>query len=172
MPLTYPYAFWFSQTPQRGGHFEDSVKQLGSFDNVDEFWEYFSHMAPAGDLASPSDYHLFKQGIKPMWEDDANAKGGRVTLKLRKGLSSRFWEKVVLALIGEQFDVGNEICGAVIQIRHYEDTISIWNRNASRTDMTNKIKATLQRVLSLPASCVMEYTPHGDKSSFRNTEFR
>ena len=61
-------------------------------------------------------------------------------MKLRKGLSSRFWEKVVLALIGEQFDVGNEICGAVIQIRHYEDTISIWNRNASRTDMTNKIK--------------------------------
>ena len=35
---------------------------------LDEFWEYFSHMAPAGDLPSVSDYHLFKKGIKPMWE--------------------------------------------------------------------------------------------------------
>ena len=68
-------------------------------------------------------------------------------VRLKKGLASRYWEEVVnlllcefkklmrgylqlLAIIGEQYDVGNEICGAVLSIRFQEDIISIWNRNA------------------------------------------
>ena len=37
-----------------------------------------------------------------------------------------------MAIIGEQYDVGNEICGAVLSIRFQEDIISIWNRNAGK----------------------------------------
>ena len=34
-------------------------------------------------------------------------------IRLKKGLASSYWEEIILAIIGEQFDVGNEICGAV-----------------------------------------------------------
>jgi translation initiation factor 4E len=34
-------------------------------------------------------------------------------IRLRKGLASHYWEEIILSIIGEQFDVGNEICGAV-----------------------------------------------------------
>jgi translation initiation factor 4E len=37
-------------------------------------------------------------------------------VKLKKGLASSYWEEIVLAMIGEQFDVGNEICGAVCRL--------------------------------------------------------
>ena len=33
-------------------------------------------------------------------------------VRLKKGLASRYWEDIVLAIVGEQFDVGHEICGA------------------------------------------------------------
>lgn len=46
----------------------------------------------------------------------------------------------VLAIIGEQFDVGNEICGAVVSVRSSEDIISVWNRNADNGDALNKIQ--------------------------------
>ena len=39
-------------------------------------------------------------------------------MRLKKGLASRAWENLVLAIIGEQFDVGNEICGAVVSVRY------------------------------------------------------
>jgi len=39
-------------------------------------------------------------------------------LRLRKGLASRCWENLVLAMLGEQFMVGEEICGAVVSIRY------------------------------------------------------
>ncbi|KAF8045172.1 hypothetical protein N665_5502s0003, partial [Sinapis alba] len=36
-----------------------------------------------------------------------------------------------LALIGEQFDQGDEICGAVVNVRAKQERISIWTKNAS-----------------------------------------
>ena len=50
-------------------------------------------------------------------QDDANKYGGKWIVRLRKGLASRCWENLVLAMLGEQFMVGEEICGAVVSIR-------------------------------------------------------
>ena len=35
---------------------------------VEQFWALYTHCARPGDLAGFSDIHLFKLGIKPMWE--------------------------------------------------------------------------------------------------------
>lgn len=35
---------------------------------VEQFWRFYSHMVRPGDLTGHSDFHLFKEGIKPMWE--------------------------------------------------------------------------------------------------------
>lgn len=51
------------------------------------------------------------------FEDEANQKGGKWIVRLRKGLVSRCWENLILAMLGEQFMVGEEICGAVVSIR-------------------------------------------------------
>jgi hypothetical protein len=42
-------------------------------------------------------------------------------------------------MVGEQFDVGNEVCGIVISIRFTEDIISVWNRNAESTEAKKRI---------------------------------
>lgn len=116
---------------------------------VEQFWRFYSHLVRPGDLSGHSDFHLFKEGIKPMWEvkskhhlstavcltpvapltclshpgcssrrqDESNRSGGKWIIRLRKGLASRFWENIILAMLGEQFMVGEEICGAVVSIR-------------------------------------------------------
>lgn len=50
-------------------------------------------------------------------QDDANKNGGKWIIRLRKGLASRCWENLILAMLGEQFMVGEEICGAVVSVR-------------------------------------------------------
>ena len=57
----------------------------------------------------------FKFAVK---QDDANRSGGKWIIRLKKGLASRCWENVILAMLGEQFMVGDEICGAVISVRN------------------------------------------------------
>lgn len=79
-----------------------------------------------------SNYHLFKevcrsniynlelnvgQGIKPMWEDPANERGGKWVFNVRnteKQLLGHYWENLVLGLIGETVDASDEITGAVV----------------------------------------------------------
>lgn len=120
-PLQYNYTFWYSRrTPGRptsSQSYEQNIKQIGTFASVEQFWKFYSHMVRPGDLTGHSDFHLFKEGIKPMWEDDANKNGGKWIIRLRKGLASRCWENLILAMLGEQFMVGEEICGAVVSVR-------------------------------------------------------
>uniref|UniRef100_A0A5F9D8Y7 Eukaryotic translation initiation factor 4E type 2 n=1 Tax=Oryctolagus cuniculus TaxID=9986 RepID=A0A5F9D8Y7_RABIT len=177
-PLQYNYTFWYSRrTPGRptsSQSYEQNIKQIGTFASVEQFWRFYSHMVRPGDLTGHSDFHLFKEGIKPMWEDDANKNGGKWIIRLRKGLASRCWENLILAMLGEQFMVGEEICGAVVSVRFQEDIISIWNKTASDQATTARIRDTLRRVLNLPPNTIMEYKTHTDSikdnSSFRNTK--
>lgn len=98
-------------------------------------------MIRPNEFKTTTDYHLFKDGIKPTWEDPQNKGGGKWMVRLKKGLASHLWEDVVLAIIGEQFDVGHEICGAVVSVRNTEDIISIWNKTAENVEATNKIRS-------------------------------
>lgn len=34
-------------------------------------------------------------------------------------------------MIGEQFDFGDEICGAVVSVRGKQERIAIWTKNAA-----------------------------------------
>jgi len=61
-------------------------------------------------------------------------------IRLKKGIASRYWEDIILAIIGEQFDVGSEVCGAVLSVRSNEDIVSIWNKSADNLEAVNKIR--------------------------------
>jgi translation initiation factor 4E len=132
--LEYGYSFWFSKRPskqqqqqqqqqnssqpnQAAQNYDANLKQVGTFSTVEQFWNFYVHMAKPHELNGHADIHLFKDGIKPLWEDDANKNGGKWIVRLRKGLASRCWENLILAILGEQFMVGEEICGAVVSIR-------------------------------------------------------
>jgi translation initiation factor 4E len=51
----------------------------------------------------------------------------------RLGLD-QLWLNILLAMIGEQFDEGDEICGAVASVRARQEKIALWTRTA-----TNKV---------------------------------
>lgn len=174
--LQCAYWLWFSsKTPGKTSiqNYDQNLKLIAKIGSVEQFWAHYSHLIRPSDLQGHSDFHLFKVGIKPMWEDEANQNGGKWIVRLRKGLASRCWENLVLAMLGEQFMVGKEICGAVVSIRYQEDIISVWNRTASDTSTTGRIRDTLRRVLNLPPNTIIEYKTHTDSLkftySFRNT---
>ncbi|XP_065888951.1 eukaryotic translation initiation factor 4E type 2-like [Dysidea avara] len=180
--LQYAYSLWFMERDtlpsQRlsssSSVYEDNIKLIATFSSVEQFWALYTRCARPGDLAGFSDIHLFKLGIKPMWEDEANQHGGKWMIRLKKGIASRCWENLILAMLGEQFMVGDEICGAVVSVRPNEDIVSLWNRTASDHVVTSRIRDTLTRVLSLPPNTIMEYKMHmnsiRDKTSYRNTD--
>ena len=67
----------------------------------------------------------FKSGIRPLWEEKANRDGGRWTVRVRRHHTDRYWENAIMAMIGEQFLVGDEICGMVLSLRYPWDQVNI-----------------------------------------------
>ncbi|KAG0052273.1 Eukaryotic translation initiation factor 4E type 2 [Gryganskiella cystojenkinii] len=175
-PLHFNWVFWFMHRApgSKITNYESSMKKIATFGSVEDFWAVYSHLRRPHELPNVSDYHLFKQGVRPVWEDAANINGGKWIVRLKKGLASRYWENLVMSVIGDQFDVGSEICGIVLSIRGGEDILSIWNKSAHEGRINLKIRDTMKRALNLPADTIMEYKTHNDalkdNTSFRNTD--
>ncbi|KIY68907.1 eukaryotic translation initiation factor 4E class II [Cylindrobasidium torrendii FP15055 ss-10] len=180
-PLRNTWVYWFRQQRSPGNKivsYEDGIRRISSFDTVESFWTLWTHLSPPSGLQPTTDYLLFHSGIeRPVWEDPLNITGGKWIIRLKKGVSDRIWEDLVLAIIGEQFDTDPtsqypEICGCTISVRQHEDIISLWNRIDSEPK-TNRIRDTIRRVLNLTPATVMEYKSNNDsmqdKSSFRNS---
>eukprot|EP01134_Creolimax_fragrantissima_P001379 CFRG1379T1 len=173
-----PFVLWYSDKSKKDQRsqtaYENTLQQVSVIRTLEEFWGTYCFLKRPDDFGFSSDFHLFKEGILPVWEDDNNKLGGKWIVRLRKGLASRYWENLLLAIVGNQFQVGNELCGAVVSVRFGEDIISVWNRSAHDKSATYKIRDTIKKILSLPSNVIMEYKCHDasirDQSSFRNTD--
>jgi len=166
-PLTNKFCFWFSKRPNGkvdAKAFEKSMIPIGICSSVQQFWQLYHHMHRIDSLPNHQDVHLFKDGIKPLWEDPANREGGKWFVKVKKtsGRINRCWEDLLMAITGEQFMVGqDEICGVVCSIRYNEDVIAVWNRNSQDDHVVSKIRDTFARVTDLQPH-LFEYKKHND----------
>jgi translation initiation factor 4E len=152
-------------------HYEDNIHEIGSFSTLEGFWGLYSHLKRPLHLEPPADYHLFRKGIRGIWEDRDNIQGGKWMIRVKREFANYYWERLIMALIGEQFPV--DVVGAVISVRYAEHIISLWNRTGSSADVMHFIVEDLKHALDLPMGCVLEYKRHDDSvrdgSSFRNT---
>ncbi|KAJ1851885.1 hypothetical protein GGH12_005767 [Coemansia sp. RSA 1822] len=174
--LRFAWSFWFIH--RAPGHkisdYEAAMTRVATFASVETFWAAYSHLKRADKVPTITDYHMFRAGVRPVWEDAANMAGGKWMIRLKKGVSPRMWEKLCMAVVGDVFGVGDEVCGIVLSIRNSEDIVSLWNKNALDTKTTLHIRDSMKLVMGLPSSCVLEYKAHNDSlrdnSSFRNTD--
>lgn len=171
-PLRHAWTFSaFRKSPTaRQEPYEKQMKVLATVSTAEEFWGVYTRIIPASAVRDSIDVHMFKDGIRPMWEDDANRDGGKWILRLKKGLAQRYWEDLLLAVIGEQFE-GDDLCGCVLSCRFSEDIISVWNKQSINRNGCLRIRDTLRRVLDISPDAIFEYKPHvdalKDMSSYR-----
>lgn len=156
------WVFWYRPPISKANGYVDYEKTLhaiAGFDTLEDFFEIYKHLQRPSDLPLVSDYHVFKKGIRPVWEDDENKKGGKWVIRLRKGVADRYWEELLFAMIGDQFaEASEEVCGAVLSVRNGEDILNIWVRNDGGRVL--KIRETVKRILAFPPDTKVEWKSH------------
>lgn len=80
-----------------------------------------------------------------------------MTLRLKKGLAGRLWEMLMIALIGEEYEIVKDVCGIIVSNRFQEDIISVWIASTEDYEM---LKEFLKKILGLPHSVLFEFKPH------------
>ncbi|KAK3325540.1 translation initiation factor eIF 4e-like domain-containing protein [Apodospora peruviana] len=160
--LRNSWVFWFRPPISKANGFieyEKTLHPIASCDSAEEFFTVYQHLKRPSALPLVSDYHLFKKGIRPIWEDEENKHGGKWIVRLKKGVADRYWEDLLFAVIGDQFgDASDEVCGVVLSVRNGEDILSIWLRDDGQRVL--KIRETMKRTLAFGPDTKLEWKSH------------
>eukprot|EP01006_Ploeotia_vitrea_P051864 TRINITY_DN67610_c10_g3_i1.p1 TRINITY_DN67610_c10_g3~~TRINITY_DN67610_c10_g3_i1.p1 ORF type:complete len:342 (+),score=37.02 TRINITY_DN67610_c10_g3_i1:137-1027(+) len=177
-PLWCRWALWYDSTSKKTTrkNWSDNLKEVHSFDTGEDFWSVYNNIHSPSQLGHGSNYHLFKHGIKPMWEHEANKRGGKWIIHINRRYKDKLdtaWLYLSMALIGENFKEGDEICGGVVSVRKNGDRISLWTRSARESEVCRHIGVQFRELLSaVIPEMKLVYQAHSDSlqndSSFGN----
>lgn len=147
-PLNERWTMWYLKQDQKK-KWEEMLDTVQTFDMVEDFWSTYNHIRHPSELNQGDDYSMFKNDIRPMWEDAANKNGGRWLLNVdkqyRRSKLDDFWLDTVstahiyrncqfetlmfrillqlLCIMGEPFEFHGDITGAVVNVRYGGDRI-------------------------------------------------
>lgn len=149
-PLYSNWTLWFDNASKndKAQNWEDLIQRVMEIESVEEFWGLYHNIVPPSLLQLGSNYYLFKEGIRPAWEDPANQRGGRWSVQLprdrNRDFIDKWWLYCMLAAIGETFETPftpngkqspqmtftDEVTGVIISSRKTFFRISIWTRSS------------------------------------------
>jgi hypothetical protein len=72
----------------------------GEIISVKEFYQHFNNI-PVESLKLRDSIHLFHLGVKPVWEDPRNSRGGAWYFKIPKDSAAQFWHEMCLLAVGD-----------------------------------------------------------------------
>jgi len=141
----------------------DSQK-IVTFDTVEDFWCLFNNLTLPSRLIKGSNYHLFKEGITPEWEDLQNKAGGKwiILYDPKDHGQDDHWMYTILALIGEEFEDSDDIRGAVFSPRQKQNKLALWTGDARKKDEAVRTGKAWKETLGLSSKVQIGYQSHED----------
>ena len=128
-PLNSSWTFWYASRKEKDHHipYSDRLTKIAEFNNLKDFFKYYLYLKPVYEIERNVDIGLFKDGYKPLWECCPDSGCWLLRFKRTADLKeiNLKWEKVIFALISEQFDEPHML-GAVLSIRGRETIIELW----------------------------------------------
>lgn len=188
-PLKEKFSFWYridesiqAQTPKQllnKKEFENKVKKIAEFDTVEDFWAIFQHLRKPDSCKPGIEFQMFKEPIKPMWEDENNKNGGKFSIKLKKEYTTIIWEEMIFALIGGILPDGMKevINGIVVTSRKEYNTLQIWFKSYDN-DTVNDLSQCIRDLLQIPPEVnflvrkfVNNKKDYGNKGKYYNKDY-
>lgn len=175
--LNSAWSFWYISRKEKVHNvpYEDRLKKIATFSTLEDFFKYYVYLKPASEVERNSDLSLFKEGHKPLWE--CCPEGGCWFVRYKKSEDpfevDLKWEKLLFALIGEQFDEPHML-GAVLSIRGRETIIELWFNHLKNLSLKAIIGEKMKDLLSIDNATVLYFKDNEksiqDRSTLRNAE--
>ena len=173
-----PASTTWSTTTSAAEDFASRPKPLGDqIVSIKEFYQHFNNI-PVENLKLRDSIHLFHIGVKPVWEDPRNVKGGAWYFRVSKDIAGQFWHEMCLLAVGDVLQgavetkracelsplptsvvlrtwlilraaaFNDDICGISYSVRWNAVQIAVWNRDADNEAGREKLLAIILSKLS------------------------
>ncbi|OQO14676.1 hypothetical protein B0A48_00057 [Cryoendolithus antarcticus] len=190
-PLVHAWTFWHDRqdraatqstsnvTPDHPSDYEDRLVPLASIADVAAFWGVLNNF-DISLLPLRDSVHLFKRGVKPLWEDPRNAKGGAWTFRVPKSQAPEWWKEVCMMAVGEQLQAAvvgedggkDDICGISLGVRFNSCLLQVWNRDGEHSEGIQRLLESITAGLSAGLGMregSFYYKRHAEHASFAKT---
>lgn len=74
-------------------------------------------------------------------------------------LSDLVWERALLALIGDEYQIGEQLFGVLLTKKSNVDTITFWVKSADDKEVVYRVREVLKRALRIPENSVFDFVP-------------
>lgn len=131
----------------------EDLAVVGEVSTIPEFLYMCDEIAKA-DVDNLCTMNLFKKGIKPMWEDEANIEGGRLVTDIpviSRSNVNELWRRTMAFCVSNSID---NICGCAFSEKQSFYKIAIW---FGRDYNQDAIKDKWQSVLGFNRSSIYSF---------------
>lgn len=100
LPFQYVWSVWHSKQPGPDEEYRLTLL-IDHVADIAAFYRIFNNM-PWNLIRQKDSIHIFRSGVKPLWEDEENRDGGRWLIRIRPeaGKAVKLWEEVCLLCCG------------------------------------------------------------------------
>ena len=101
-PFQHAWTFYHDKHSEDSNYEGRLTVLLENIITIKPFWEAYNSF-PLHALKFKDSVHFFKRGVKPVWEDPRNVKGGAWTFRVSKDKYEETWKEILLLAVGEEF---------------------------------------------------------------------
>jgi len=162
-PLQFKWTLYFERKSKENKSkvlnktdYLNNLSKGRSFQTIRTFWSAWNDAQEQCGVSScqgAANYHMFKEGVKPVWEDPKNCKGGKWVVVLPQTTTEdetlKSWMSLALTLLLGEWGVESEINGAVLSARPWGSMISLWNRNANDKKLIEEVSCKLKELFGV-----------------------
>jgi len=172
--LRHTYAIWeqiMQSADAKSTQYSDATHRVASFSTVKGFWKFWNHLPQPSELIDGKKFvretaesrsvvdalMVFREGIKPEWEDPVNTGGGHFQFQLRPALGGgavdEYWNNIVLGMIGGTIEPADMITGVRLvdklnQPRNASVRIEVWFSNFDDTEKVDLLQRNLEKCMT------------------------
>jgi len=177
--LESEWVLWEHRAPDKNSKsYEDNMEKLCEFATVEDFWCAWNNIPKPSQIffdgkskkrfsnRTVESFSLFKKGIKPEWEDQANRAGAEWFCRRNFPMQQLddFWQYLVLGMIGETIDNADEICGARVVDKcsggRCMYRLELWFRKKDQTIADELLSRVHTALGKTSTTCKWEFRPH------------
>lgn len=172
-PLRYTWTIWeqiMQPNDAKAAQYSDATHRVASFGTVKQFWKYWNHLPQPSELLEGKKFvretaesksvvdalMVFREGIKPEWEDAVNASGGHFQFQLKAalggGVIDEYWNNIVLGMVGGTIEPSEMITGARLvdktQQRMAFVRVEVWFSTFDDTEKVDLLQKNLERCMT------------------------
>jgi translation initiation factor 4E len=123
----------------------DGYKQIYKIDNGIAFWQFYNNIDSFGGITAKH-FFLMKNDIQPIWEDEANIKGGCWSFKVVDSMVGELWEDLSVFIVTDELVIDTTCLGLSVAVKKNNTcVVKIWNDDSNKNSIKHINKNILKK---------------------------